>query len=63
MKLDSGLSGMIFLLIGGLYIFWNLRKNLPKKKNNFTKADYVNSWGLSFCFILLALVLVVKHYL
>jgi len=62
-KLDSGLSGIILLIIGTFYVFWNLRKNMPKNKNNFTKSDYVISLVLSFSFILWGLVLLVKQYL
>lgn len=54
-------AGILMLILGIGYLFWNLRKEPRDNPNIWSRADIVNSWGLTFGLILIGLVLILKN--
>jgi len=53
--------GAVLIILGLIYTFWNLDKKYSSTKSNYTKADYVNSWGIVFCLLLLGIVFLLRE--
>lgn len=54
-------AGVLFLILGIGYLFWNLRKEPRDNPSISYRVDIVNSWGLTFGLILIRLVLILKN--